>query len=97
MLTIDLAEAALADRDWTRVRELLRSLPDNAESDRSLEMLATAAWWLDDVATSITARERLFSLRRERGETSGCGDGGHPARLGPYDRSPRRGNRERLG
>ena len=68
MLTIDLAEAALADRDWTRVRELLRSLPDNAESDRSLEMLATAAWWLDDVATSITARERLFSLRRERGE-----------------------------
>jgi DNA-binding CsgD family transcriptional regulator len=68
MPTIDLAEAALADRDWTRVRELLRSLPENAASDRGLEMLATAAWWLDDVATSITARERLFRLRRERGE-----------------------------
>ena len=68
MPAIDLAEAALADRDWTRVRSLLRDLPGRAESDRALEMLGTAAWWLDDVDCSMEAREQLFSLRRRRGD-----------------------------
>jgi DNA-binding CsgD family transcriptional regulator len=68
MSTLDLAEAALADRDWARVRALLRDLSEHAESDRALEMLATAAWWLDDVDCSIEAREQLFSLRRVRGD-----------------------------
>ena len=68
MRTIALAEEALADRDWTRVRSLLRDLPERVDSDRALEMLATAAWWLDDVDGSIEAREQLFSLRRVRGD-----------------------------
>jgi hypothetical protein len=68
MSTLDLAEAALADRDWARVRALLRDLPEHAESDRALEILATAAWWLDDVDCSLEAREKLFSLRRADGD-----------------------------
>jgi ATP/maltotriose-dependent transcriptional regulator MalT len=68
MLTLDFAEAAFADRDWARVRSLLRDLPELSQSDRMLEMLATAAWWLDDVDCAIGARERLFRLRRARGD-----------------------------
>jgi LuxR family maltose regulon positive regulatory protein len=72
MLTYDSAEEAFANHDWATVRELLRDVPEALESDRVLEMAAAAAWWLDDVATSIDARERLFRLRRERGDRAGA-------------------------
>ncbi len=72
MLTFDSAEEAFANHDWARVREVLRDAPESLECDRALEMVAAAAWWLDDVATSIDARERLFRLRRERGDRAGA-------------------------
>ncbi len=72
MLTIDLAEAAFDERDWGRVRALLLDDPKRTESDRALEILATASWWLDDIDTAIEAREQLFRMRRERGDQPGA-------------------------
>ena len=72
MLTMDQAEAALDERDWGRVRALLLDDPTRTESERALEMLATASWWLDDIETAIEAREQLFRLRRERGDRPGA-------------------------
>src|SRR5690348_2670212 len=70
METSELAEAAFAEHDWLRVCTLLRGSPRLAEWDPGLEMLATAAWWLDDATLAIATRERLFRLRRSRGERS---------------------------
>ena len=70
METSELAEAAFAEHNWLRVCTLLRDSPKLAEWDRGLEMLATAAWWLDDATLAIATRERLFRLRRSRGDRS---------------------------
>ena len=69
---MDLAEAAFDKRDWGRVRTLLLEESKRTESERALEILATASWWLDDLDTAIEAREQLFRLRRERGDRPGA-------------------------
>ena len=69
---MDLAEAAFDERDWGRVRTVLLEEPKRTESERALEILATASWWLDDLDTAIEAREQLFRLRRERGDRPGA-------------------------
>lgn len=61
-----------AKGDWRGVRDLLTEIVRTEESDRALEMLGTAAWWIDDAATVLDSRERLFRLRRERGDGPGA-------------------------
>lgn len=70
MQTIECAERAFVSRDWRSVVELLRD--DGDDSDRRAELLAAAAWWLDDLPLAIATRERLFAARRERGDSRGA-------------------------
>ena len=86
MPAIDLAEAALADRDWARVRALLRDLPERAS------LIARWKCWVrrrGGLTTSIV-RSRLASsfsaCGGARGDRARRGDGGHPACLGQHDR-----------
>ncbi|HET7380474.1 MAG TPA: LuxR C-terminal-related transcriptional regulator [Gaiellales bacterium] len=58
------AAAAAFDRnDWPAV---LRLLGDPGDDEQALTMTAAAAWWLDDLDRSISARERLYDLARRR-------------------------------
>ena len=57
---------------WDRVCELLGRIGSNEESDEALEMLAVAAWWLDDGEAAREARERLFLLRRRAADDVGA-------------------------
>ena len=57
---------------WDRARDVLVGVVREDGSDEALEMLATAAWWLDDGETARDARERLFRLRRAAGEDAGA-------------------------
>jgi ATP/maltotriose-dependent transcriptional regulator MalT len=70
----DLAEArgAFAGFAWDRVRELLVDVAHEDESGEALELLATAAWWLDDGETARGARERLFRMRRAAADDAGA-------------------------
>jgi LuxR family transcriptional regulator, maltose regulon positive regulatory protein len=63
------AGAALGARAWVEARDLYERALTLGESADALEGLAVASWWLDDVDAAITARERAYVLRRERGET----------------------------
>src|SRR5947209_8494534 len=63
MADITAATAAFDRNDWPSVLELLG---DPGEDERALTMAAAAAWWLDDLDTSIAARERLYDLARRR-------------------------------
>lgn len=57
---------------WDRARDVLVDVVRENGSDEALEMLATAAWWLDDGETARDARERLFRLRRAAGDDAGA-------------------------
>jgi LuxR family transcriptional regulator, maltose regulon positive regulatory protein len=54
---------------WDEILEVNRRLLEQEETPEALEGFAAASWWLDDVDAAITARERAYLLRRERGET----------------------------
>jgi DNA-binding NarL/FixJ family response regulator len=62
------AGAALGRRDWAAAEQLFERVLATAERPDALEGLAVARWWQDDVAAAITARERAYVMRRERGE-----------------------------
>lgn len=62
---IQRAAVAFSTCDWARVRELLRGAA-GGESVEGLEMLATAAWWLDDLATLCDADERRYRAGSRR-------------------------------
>jgi hypothetical protein len=53
------------------VRDLLSGLGGDG-SDEALEMLARAAWWIDDPASCFAAREELFRRRRLAGDDLGA-------------------------
>ncbi|MGZ6615254.1 MAG: hypothetical protein ACXVFQ_12590 [Solirubrobacteraceae bacterium] len=54
---------------WGEARDRYEQLLELGESAEVLEGLAVAAWWLDDLDTAISARERAYVLRREQGQT----------------------------
>jgi DNA-binding CsgD family transcriptional regulator len=66
------AGVAFRSGEWSRARDLLLEVVRDREREEALEMLATAAWWIDDAETSFAARERLFRLRRESGDDVGA-------------------------
>jgi hypothetical protein len=66
MSDLEAAAAAFEHNDWAGKLELLREA--GSEDERALDMIATAAWWLDDLDACMRARERLYELRRGRGD-----------------------------
>jgi ATP/maltotriose-dependent transcriptional regulator MalT len=54
---------------WGEARERYEHALGLQESAEALEGLAVAAWWLDDVDSAISMRERAYVLRREQGQT----------------------------
>jgi LuxR family transcriptional regulator, maltose regulon positive regulatory protein len=55
--------------EWEEALEVYERQLEREETPEALEGFAAASWWLDDVDAAITARERAYVLRRERGET----------------------------
>ncbi len=60
--------AALRAGDWQTAREVYGRALRTAESPQALEGLALAAWWQDDRAAAIDAREQSYRLYRESGD-----------------------------
>ncbi len=72
MTDLESARHAFSEREWGKARGFLLAVVATSESAEALEMLGTAAWWLDDGDTAVSARERLFRLRRSDGDTAGA-------------------------
>jgi ATP/maltotriose-dependent transcriptional regulator MalT len=57
--------AALARGAWAEARAIFEQELEARETVDALEGLSWAAWWVEDVATCIDARERAYRLSRE--------------------------------
>jgi DNA-binding NarL/FixJ family response regulator len=67
---LSLGLQALAAGALAQARQRYEQALALEESAEALEGLAVAAWWLDDVDTAISARERAYVIRREQGATA---------------------------
>ncbi|HET8758462.1 MAG TPA: LuxR C-terminal-related transcriptional regulator [Solirubrobacteraceae bacterium] len=67
------AHAALARGDWERARDLFQAAVLDGERGEPYEGLGWAAWWLNDEALTISARERAFRLYRAHGDPAAAG------------------------
>jgi LuxR family transcriptional regulator, maltose regulon positive regulatory protein len=61
-------EAALARGAWPEARAIFERELEARETVDALEGLSWAAWWVEDVATCLEARERAYRLSRGEGE-----------------------------
>jgi ATP/maltotriose-dependent transcriptional regulator MalT len=64
--------AALARGEWEEARALFTQALEGAELPEALEGLGLAAWWLDDGALTLDARERAYRAYRERADARGA-------------------------
>jgi LuxR family maltose regulon positive regulatory protein len=60
--------AALARGAWAEARAIFEQALETRETVDALEGLSWSAWWVEDVATCIDARERAFRLSRREGD-----------------------------
>src|SRR5829696_5055026 len=60
--------AALARGEWAEARAIFEQELEERETVDALEGLSWAAWWVEDVATCIDARERAYRLSRREGD-----------------------------
>jgi LuxR family transcriptional regulator, maltose regulon positive regulatory protein len=60
--------AALARGAWAEARAIFDQELEARETVDALEGLSWAAWWVEDVATCIDARERAYRLSRREGD-----------------------------
>jgi LuxR family transcriptional regulator, maltose regulon positive regulatory protein len=60
--------AALARGAWAEARAIFEQELEARETVDALEGLSWAAWWVEDVATCIGARERAYRLSRREGD-----------------------------
>jgi ATP/maltotriose-dependent transcriptional regulator MalT len=60
--------AALARGAWAEARAIFEQELEARETVDALEGLSWAAWWIEDVATCIDARERAYRLSRREGD-----------------------------
>jgi LuxR family transcriptional regulator, maltose regulon positive regulatory protein len=60
--------AALARGAWAEARAIFEQELESRESVDALEGLSWAAWWVEDVATCLEARERAYRVSRRDGE-----------------------------
>ncbi len=59
---------ALARGAWVEARAIFEQELEARETVDALEGLSWAAWWVEDVATCLEARERAFLLSRREGD-----------------------------
>jgi ATP/maltotriose-dependent transcriptional regulator MalT len=64
---IQQGNAALARGAWAEARAFFEQELEARETVDALEGLSWAAWWVEDVATCIDARERAYRLSRREG------------------------------
>ncbi|HXY70598.1 MAG TPA: LuxR C-terminal-related transcriptional regulator [Gemmatimonadales bacterium] len=69
---IESGRAALAAGAWEEARARFTAALAQAERPEALEGLGLAAWWLDDGATTLDARERAYRAYRERDDALGA-------------------------
>ncbi|HEU5003272.1 MAG TPA: LuxR C-terminal-related transcriptional regulator [Actinomycetota bacterium] len=68
---VALARAALARGEWATARAAFEAALAGGESPGTLEGLARACWWLEDLDACAEARERAYRLYREQGDARG--------------------------
>jgi len=68
----NVAKDALRRGAWTEAREHLEKSIGAGETAEALEDLGLAGWWLDDAELTFGARERSYSLYRDRGDERGA-------------------------
>src|SRR5690242_3481700 len=64
--------AALRRGDWEAARAAFEASLRAGETPEALEGLGLAAWWLDDAATTFSAREAAYRQYREHGDVRGA-------------------------
>jgi LuxR family transcriptional regulator, maltose regulon positive regulatory protein len=62
------SNAALARGAWAEARAIFEQELEAHETVDALEGLSWAAWWVEDVATCMEARERAYRLSRREGD-----------------------------
>jgi ATP/maltotriose-dependent transcriptional regulator MalT len=60
--------AAIARGAWAEARSIFEQELEAHETVDALEGLSWAAWWVEDVATCLDARERAYRLSRREGD-----------------------------
>jgi LuxR family maltose regulon positive regulatory protein len=65
---VQAGNAALARGAWAEARAIFEQELEAHETVDALEGLSWAAWWVEDVATCLEARERAYRLSRREGE-----------------------------
>ena len=69
---IEAGQAALAGGSWEEARAEFTAALEGAERAEALEGLGLAAWWLDDGALTLDARERAYRAYRENDDPLGA-------------------------
>jgi len=69
---IEAGRTALASGSWEEARAQFVAALEGAERAEALEGLGLAAWWLDDGALTLDARERAYRAYREKGDALGA-------------------------
>ncbi|MEW5985941.1 MAG: LuxR C-terminal-related transcriptional regulator [Chloroflexota bacterium] len=69
---LDVGQEALARGDWEEARTYFKAALRRQETPEALEGLGMAAWWFDDAAVTLDARERAYHLYRQRGDYQGA-------------------------
>ena len=63
---------ALQRGAWEEARAQFQTSVAAHETPQALEQLGLAAWWLDDAALTLDARERAYRLYRDQGDPLGA-------------------------
>jgi ATP/maltotriose-dependent transcriptional regulator MalT len=69
---VERGREALARGGWEEARSCFEEALAGAESAEAWEGLSWAAWWLEDGAGAIEARERAYGLFKEAGDLRGA-------------------------
>lgn len=72
MASLESAQAALDAGAWRSARDAFRAVADQTDDPLAYEGLAQVAWWLDDAATCVGAREAAYRRHRELGDALGA-------------------------
>src|SRR3954470_19756894 len=69
---LSVARAAITRGSWSEAREALGAIEDRDTHAGASELLGLVSWWLDDAATTFSARERAWSLYLADGDPLGA-------------------------
>ena len=72
MASLRSATEALEAGSWAQARAEFRDAADQTADPAAFEGMAAAAWWLDDAATCVGARESAYRRYRDLGDDLGA-------------------------